>query len=62
MSVWVVVRRLDGTIEELDLPANSYIEIGDVLDDGSVVIDPPYPDDIDEDMIAFGLYDDDWEE
>lgn len=62
MSVWVVVRRLDGTIEELDLPADSYIEIGDVLDDGSVVIDLPYPDDIDEDMIAFGLYDDDWEE
>jgi hypothetical protein len=60
--MWVIVRRTDGTIEEVDLPADLYIEIGDVLEDGSVVIDLPYPDDIDEDMIALELYDDEWGE
>jgi hypothetical protein len=57
-SMWVLVRRPDGKTEEREFPAGVYIEIGDVLSDGSIVMDVPYPDDIDDDMVALDLYDD----
>lgn len=36
---------------------NQYIEIGDLLDDGCIVIDIYYPDDADDDMEALDEYD-----
>ncbi len=54
--MWVYVKLPDGEIEEREYPAGMYLEIGDVLEDGAVVIDVPYPDDID-DMEGLGLYD-----
>lgn len=52
----VKVRKPDGRVKIIDLPATMYLEIGDVLSDGSVVLDLEYPDDIDEDMLAMDLY------
>jgi hypothetical protein len=56
--MWVTVRTLEGSMKDIELPGNLYVEIGDVLEDGSVVVDLPYPDDTDEDFIAMGEYDD----
>ena len=57
--MWVVVKNPEGEVREVDVHPELYIEIGDILDDGSVVIDLPYPDDIDEDMLAMDLYEND---
>jgi hypothetical protein len=58
MHVWVTIRTQEGSIRDIELDDDLYIEIGDVLEDGSVVLDLPYPDDTDEDFIAMGEYDD----
>ena len=57
-SMWACVKHSDGRTEEREFPAGIYIEIGDILEDGSVVVDLPYPDDIDDDAEALDLYDD----
>lgn len=54
--MWVTVRRPIGTVEEIELPEDVYIEIGDILNDGSVVLDLQYPDDIDEDFYVIEGY------
>jgi hypothetical protein len=66
--MWVVVRRMGGDIERIDLPPDLYLQIGDLLNDGSVVLDLDYsddleygeefeyPDDFDDDMEAMELY------
>jgi hypothetical protein len=56
--MWVQVKRPDGKMDEREFPSGIYIEIGDVLEDGSIVVDVPYPDDVDDDMEALDLYDD----
>lgn len=58
MHVWVTVRTQEGSIKDIELDDDLYIEIGDVLEDGSVVLDLPYPDDTDEDFLVLGEYDD----
>ena len=57
-SMWAYVKHSDGRTEEREFPAGVYIEVGDILEDGSVVIDLPYSDDIDDDAEAMVLYDD----
>jgi len=57
--MWVVVRKLDGKVGEVELPASHYVEIGDVLSDGSVVIDLPYTDESNEDFMSMDTYDED---
>jgi hypothetical protein len=52
--MWVVVRKQDGTVGEVELPASHYVEIGDVLSDGSVIIDLPYTDEPDEEFMPMG--------
>lgn len=52
--MWVTVRRPIGTVEEIELPEDVYIEIGDILNDGSVVLDLQYPDDIDDFYVIEG--------
>lgn len=54
--MWVTVRRTNGDIEEIDLPPNQFLEIGDILSDGSVVLDLEWPDELDDDMEALELY------
>jgi len=56
--MWAYVKHSDGRTEEREFPAGVYIEVGDILEDGSVVIDLPYSDDIDDDAEAMVLYDD----
>lgn len=56
--MWAYVKQPDGSTEEREFPAGVYIEIGDILEDGAVVIDVPYSDDGDDDMDARVLYDD----
>lgn len=55
--MWVVVRKQNGSVGEVELPASHYVEIGDVLSDGSVVIDLPYDDEPDEDFMPMDTYD-----
>jgi hypothetical protein len=57
-AMWAYVQHPDGSTEEREFPAGSYIEIGDILEDGAVVIDVPYPDEIDDDDEILWHYDD----
>ncbi len=57
--MWVKVERPDGEIAEKEIPVRTYLSIGDVLEDGSVIIDLPFADDEDDDMTAYGIYDGD---
>jgi hypothetical protein len=57
--MWVKVERPDGEIAEMEVPVRTYLSIGDVLEDGSVIIDLPFSDDEDDDMTAYGIYDGD---
>ncbi|MCC7556840.1 MAG: hypothetical protein KO254_12165 [Methanoculleus marisnigri] len=57
-SMWAYIKYSDGRTEEREFPAGVYIEIGDILEDGSVVIDVPYPDNIEDDADFPDLYDD----
>lgn len=54
--MWVTIRRPDGSIKEIELSFNPYIEIGDILWDGSVVIELTCPDKNDEDFYAMEGY------
>lgn len=56
--MWVLVKKLDGKEEDIDLPDTSYLQVGDILEDGSVVIDLKYPDDEDDDLVTMGYYGD----
>jgi len=55
--MWVKVEKPDGEIIDKEVPARTYLTIGDVLEDGSVIIDLPFSDDDDDDMTAYGIYD-----
>ncbi|WP_067049712.1 hypothetical protein [Methanofollis ethanolicus] len=55
----VVVRLVTGKMEEREYPDTMFFAIGDTLPDGAEVVDLPYPDDIDEDLVATGTYDED---
>lgn len=57
--MWVKVEQPDGEIVEKEVPARAYLTIGDVLEDGSVIIDLPFSEDDDDDMTAYGIYDGD---
>jgi len=57
-SMWAYIKRSDGRTEEREFPAGVYIEVGDILEDGSVVIDLPYSDDIEDDADPLAPYDD----
>jgi hypothetical protein len=59
--MWVTIRRPDGYIKEIELPFDPYIEIGDILRDGSVVLELQYPGEIDEDFYAMEGYGDECE-
>ncbi len=55
--MWAYVKRSDGRTEEREFPAGVYIEVGDILEDGSIVIDLPYSDENDDDTEPLALYD-----
>lgn len=58
-SMWAYIKHSDGRTEEREFPAGGVcIEIGDILEDGSIVIDVPYPDEIEDDAEFPDLYDD----
>jgi hypothetical protein len=59
--MWVLVRKPDGTEKELDLPEDSYIETGDILEDGSVVLEIRYSDE-DDDLAEMGYFSDERDE
>ena len=55
--MWAYVQHPDGSTEEREFPVSAYIAIGDILEDGAVVVDVPYPDEIDDDEEIPVLYD-----
>lgn len=57
----VVARLVTGRREEREYPDTMFFAIGDILSDGAKVIELPYPDDIDEDLIATGTYEDEYD-
>jgi len=59
LSMWVIVKRPDGKVEEREYLADQEFQIGDVLEDGSIVFDVPYPEDTDDDMVEPDMFDDD---
>ncbi|MDD4566363.1 hypothetical protein L21_1515 [Methanoculleus chikugoensis] len=56
--MWAYIKHSDGRTEEREFPVGVCIEIGDILEDGSIVIDVPYPDEIEDDAEFPDLYDD----
>ncbi|WP_317065084.1 ubiquitin family protein [Methanoculleus caldifontis] len=56
--MWAYIRYPDGSTEEREFPAGVSIEIGDILEDGAVVIDLPYSDNCDDDAEVPTIYDD----
>jgi len=52
----VTLKRNNGKVEKVEFRDEMYMEIGDILSDGSEVIDLKYPDDMDDDMIALDIY------
>ena len=56
--MWAYVKYPDGRTEEREFPAGVYIELGDILEDGAIVIDLPYSDDIEDDAEVPTIYDD----
>ena len=59
--MWVLVRKPDGIEKELDLPEESYIEVGDFLEDGSVVLEIRRSDE-DDDLTEMGFFSDERDE
>lgn len=56
--MWAYIKHFDGRTEEREFPAGVYVEIGDILEDGSVVVDVLYPDETDDDTDSLDFYDD----
>lgn len=56
--MWAYVKRSDGRTEEREFPAGISIDVGDILKDGSIVVDLPYSEEIDDDTEPPTLYDD----
>ncbi|MDD3978403.1 MAG: hypothetical protein PHI15_09685 [Methanomicrobium sp.] len=52
----VTLKRPGGKIEKAEFRDDMWLEIGDILSDGSEVISLKYPDDIDDDMTALDMY------
>ena len=50
------LKRPGGKIEKAEFRDDMWLEIGDILSDGSEVISLKYPDDIDDDMTALDMY------
>ncbi|MBN1432655.1 MAG: hypothetical protein JW931_07755 [Methanomicrobiaceae archaeon] len=59
--MWVLVRKPDGTEQEIDISEETYLEIGDILEDGSVVLEIRDPDE-DDDLIELGFFSDERDE
>lgn len=59
--MWVLLRKPDGTETETDLPEDSYLEIGDILEDGSVVLEIRH-DDEEDDITELGFFSDERDE
>jgi len=58
-TMWVRVKKPDGTMDDIDLPPDSYLNIGDILQDGSVIVDLQYPEYKDEEFLDPGYYEED---
>lgn len=54
--MWALVRRPDGQEEEREIHEYSYIEAGDILEDGSVVLAVKYKEEDDMDAISMGFF------
>ncbi|MDD4127891.1 MAG: hypothetical protein PHV39_09445 [Methanomicrobium sp.] len=54
--MWALVRRPDGIEEEIEIPEDSYVETGDILDDGSVILRLKYENEDDFDAISMGFF------
>jgi hypothetical protein len=50
--MWATVRRPDGSIGEMELPPDLLVGIGDILQDGSVVLELEAFDETDDDFYA----------
>ncbi len=59
--MWVLVRKPDGTEQEIDISEETYLEIGDILEDGSVVLEIRDPDE-DDDLMELGFFSDERDE
>lgn len=57
----VVARLVTGRREEREYPDTMFFAIGDILSDGAEVVELPYPNDIDEDLIATWTYEDEYD-
>ncbi len=56
--MWLLVKQSNGMMEEREYPTGLYFEIGDVLEDGAVVVDVPYPGEYEDDFEAMEPYED----
>jgi hypothetical protein len=54
--MWALVRRPDGIEEEIEIPEDSYVETGDILDDGSVILSLKYENEDEFDAISMGFF------
>ena len=59
--MWVLVRKPDGTEQEIDISEETYLEIGDILEDGSVVLEIRDPDE-DDDLMELVFFSDERDE
>ena len=60
--MWVLMKRPDGSEEEVYLSDYPYLEEGDILDDGSVVIAVRYKNEEETDAISMGFFADENDE
>lgn len=51
--MWVLVRRPDGSEEETVFPEDAYLDIGDILEDGAVVVEIRRHEDDDIDELGY---------
>ncbi|EHQ36424.1 hypothetical protein [Methanoplanus limicola] len=52
----VVIKTPDGKLDTVEMKDTMWLQTGDILPDGSEVIELKYPDDIDDDMEALDMY------
>ncbi|MDD4127289.1 MAG: hypothetical protein PHV39_06330 [Methanomicrobium sp.] len=50
------LKKTNGKIERAEFKDDMFMQIGDILPDGSEIIDLKYPDDLDDDMTALDIY------